>query len=55
VVLGMIESDWSEILSGPILGMLLFVIYINYQPNGLDNIFKMFADDNKVIAESGSK
>ncbi len=32
-----------------------FVIYINDLPDGLDSIFKMYADDSKVIAESGSK
>ena len=59
VVLGEIESEWRDILSGvpqgSVLGPLLFVIYINDLPDGLESIFKMYADDSKVIAESGSK
>ena len=33
------------------MGPLLFVI--NDLPNGLENVFKMYADDSKVIVEIG--
>jgi hypothetical protein len=55
--MGEIVSDWRDILSGvpqdSVLGPLLFVIYINDFPDGLENVFKMYADDSKVIAEVG--
>ncbi len=57
--MGEIESDWRDILTGvpqgSVLRPLLFVIYINDLPDGLKSIFKMYADESKVISESGPK
>ena len=53
VVLGDVESDWKDVLSGvpqgSVLGPLLFIIYINDMPNLLNHICKLFADDSKLI------
>jgi hypothetical protein len=48
------ESKWRDISRVPqwsVLSHLLFVIYINYLPDSIFNVFEMYSDDSKVIAE----
>ena len=53
VVLGEVESDWRDVLSGvpqgSVIGPLLFIIYINGMPNLLNHVCKLFADESKLI------
>ncbi len=36
------------------MGPLLFILFINDLPNGLNNIYKLFADDLKLICNAGN-
>jgi hypothetical protein len=54
VVLGESESDWGLVTSGvpqeAVLAPTLFILYINDLPECMDHIFKIYADDGKLIA-----
>ena len=49
------NSSWKNILAGvpkgSVLGPLLFLIYINDLPNGIESICKIFADDTFLFSE----
>ena len=53
IVLNGQYSSWKPILAGvphaSILGLLLFLIYINYLPNELKSNLKLFADDTSLF------
>ena len=48
-------SSWKTILSGiphgSFSGPLLFLIYINDFPNGLNSIYKVFADETSIFSK----
>ena len=53
VVLNGQTSSWKNILAGvpedSILGPLFFLVYINYIPDGLESIVKIFSDDTSLF------
>ena len=55
VVLNGQTSSWKNILAGvpqgSVLGPILFLIYINDLPNGIESICKIFADDTSLFSK----
>ena len=55
VVLNGHTSEWRKIMSavpqGPVLGPLLFLLYINYLPDGINLLCKIFADDISLFSK----
>ena len=54
VVLNRQSSSWADVTTGvpqsTILGLLLFLIYINDLADGLSSISKLFADDTSLFS-----
>ena len=53
-----IYSDYKPVLSGipqgSVLGPLLFVVFINDLPNGIENFIQIFADDTKLYGKAAN-
>ena len=59
VVLNGQTSNWKNILAGfpqgSVLGLFLFLIYINDLPDGIKSICKIFADDTSLFSKVKDK
>ena len=55
VVLNGQTSEWRKIMSGipqgSVLGPLLFLVYINDLPDGINSLCKIFADDTSLFSK----
>ena len=55
IVLNGQSSEWRKIMSGipqgSVLGPLLFLIYINDLPDGINSLCKIFADDTSLFSK----
>ena len=55
IVLNCQTSEWRKIISGvpqeSVLGPLLFLIYINDLPDGINSLCKIFADDTSLFSK----
>jgi len=49
------SSSWTDVISGvpqgSVLGLLLFLVYVNDLPEWMKNSIKLFADDTKIWAK----
>ena len=43
-------SEWENVISGSVLGPILFVIYINDLPDTVESDSYLFTDDTKIFS-----